>query len=201
MHAVIARGGRLFVLVCAAAAAAAYLADYRITIGLGAFAVFLGVMFRDPPREIGRAIVAPADGTVREVDPAKGLVSTYLALRNVHVTRCPVECTVTSVTRTEGPHSPAYANDSHVNERVELVLRSALGDFRLVEMTGAIARRIVPYVRGGERMSKGQRLSLIRFGSRVDLYLPGPARIVVAKGQRMRAGQTVVAEVDDAHLR
>ena len=197
----IARGGRGFVLICAVAAAAAYLLDYRVTIGLAAFGAFLAIMFRDPSRAPGPGVVAPADGVIREVDQATGLVSTYLALRNVHVTRNPVECKVISVVRSDGKHAPAYSTNSHVNERVEMRLRSVIGDLRLIEMTGAIARRIVPYVRGGERLHKGDRLSLIRFGSRVDLFLPPPAHIVVAKGQKVKAGVTPIAEVSDADLR
>lgn len=197
----IARGGRAFVLVCAVAAAAGYLLDYRVTIGFAGFGVFLAIMFRDPGRQIGPGVVAPADGVIREVDHEKGLVSTYLALRNVHVTRSPIECEVVSVERSRGPHAPAYSSTSHANERVELRMNTGAGEVRMVEMTGAIARRIVPYVRPGQRLQKGGRLSLIRFGSRVDLFLPTSARIVVSKGDRVRAGVTKVAEVELEDLR
>lgn len=197
----IARGGRAFVFMSAVVACATYLVDYRIAIAFAGLAVFLTIMFRDPTRSIGSGVVAPADGVIREVDPKTGLVSTYLALRNVHVTRSPMDCEVLKVERTEGAHAPAFSRRSPVNERLELLLKTSIGQVRVVEMTGAIARRIVPYVRGGETLGKGDRLSLIRFGSRVDMFLPANARIVVAKGQKVRAGVTCIAEVSHEDLR
>jgi phosphatidylserine decarboxylase len=155
-------------------------------------------MFRDPSRAIGRGIVAPADGTIREVDARAGLVSTYLALRNVHVTRAPVPGKVVSAVVVRGKHSPAFTKDSEHNQRLEIVLDTAIGRVRAVEMVGALARRIVPYIGPGRSLSKGERMSLIRFGSRVDLFLPaGAVRITVEKGQRVRAGSTQIAEVSD----
>ncbi|OGS43792.1 MAG: hypothetical protein A3K76_04740 [Euryarchaeota archaeon RBG_13_57_23] len=163
--------------------------------------VFFAAVFRDPPRKIGSGIVSPADGTVREIDPEKGLVSIYLALRNVHVTRAPFDATIVKAVRVRGKHKPAFSKSTPSNERVEIDLRTTIGDMSIVQMTGAIARRIVLYVKEGQPLAKGEKLSLIRFGSRVDLRLPPEqVQILVQKGQKLYAGKTCIAEVRDGTL-
>lgn len=162
---------------------------------------FLVCVFRDPRRSIGHGVVSPADGTVREIDQVKGLVSIYLALRNVHVTRAPFEGEIESAVHRPGRHSPAFAKNTPANERLELSISTRLGKVSMVQMTGAIARRIVPYVGSGQPVGKGARLSLIRFGSRVDVYLPpSSVKITVRKGQRLRAGVTCIAEELDGRM-
>ncbi len=197
----IARGGRLFVGLGVVACAAALPFEPWASVGLGGFTIFLACMFRDPRRTIGEGIVAPADGTIREIDDSKGLVSTYLALRNVHVTRAPIPGRVIRTEIIRGRHSPAFTKDSGHNQRLEIVFDTRIGQVRAVEMVGALARRIVPYIGPGQSLSKGEKMSLIRFGSRVDLFFPtGSIRITVKKGQRVRAGATQIAEVADGLL-
>ncbi len=197
----IAKGGRLFVALSVVAAVALLPFEYYASIGFVCLAAVFVIVFRDPRRTIGDGIVAPADGRVREVDPERGYVSTYLALRNVHVTRAPIEGVVVKKDRAHGKHSPAFSKKTEHNERLEIALRTALGEISIVEMTGAIARRIVPYIHVGQRLSKGEKLSLIRFGSRVDLFLPpSSVRILVNKGDRLRGGVTRIAEVRDGRL-
>lgn len=192
----IARGGRTAVAATALAAAASLLVSAYMTIGLAAFAVFLAIMFRDPRRDVGEGIVSPADGTVREVDERTGLVSIYLALRNVHVTRAPMDGTVERAAHVAGRHSPAFTNRSIENERLEISFSTESGPVSLVEMVGSIARRIVPYIKDGQSLRKGDRISLIRFGSRADLRLPpSRTRLAVKKGDKVRAGETKIAEV------
>lgn len=195
---VIAKGGRSFVALSAVGAVAALPFLPILSVAFACLTVFLALVFRDPRRHIGDGIVAPADGTVRTVDPGQGLVSIYLALRNVHVTRAPIEGVVERTVHSLGRHSPAFSKKTSENERVEISLKTRIGQISIVEMTGAIARRIVPYVSEGQPLGKGQKLSLIRFGSRVDIFLPPSAvRIVVRKGQKLRAGTTSIAEVCD----
>ena len=192
----IAKGGRGFVALSAAAAALAFPFTLIAATGFAGFTGFLMFVFRDPKRHPGDGIVAPADGKVREVDQDKGLVSIYLALRNVHVTRAPIEGTIDKVERSLGRHSPAFSKKTTKNERVEISMKTAVGNVSIIHMTGAIARRIVPYVESGESMVKAERLGLIRFGSRVDVYFPpGTVRLVAVKGQRLHAGVTPIAEV------
>jgi phosphatidylserine decarboxylase len=197
----IARGGRLFVALSVIAAIALLPIEPYATVGIACLAIVFMFVFRDPRRTIGDGIVAPADGRVREVDPERGLVSTYLALRNVHVTRAPIEGVVIKKDRAHGKHSPAFSRMTEHNERLEIALRTALGEISMVQMTGAIARRIVPYIDVGQNLRKGEKLSLIRFGSRVDLFLPPTSvNILVKKGDRLRGGVTPIAEVRDGRM-
>lgn len=195
----IARGGRGLVAVSAIAALGLFLVTASpLALLLLVLTGFLVFVFRDPTREVGQGIVAPADGVVRDVDPALGMVSTYLALRNVHVTRAPFEGIVERLVHTPGGHSPAFSNKTRENETVEISVRTMIGEVKVRQMTGALARRIVPYVGLGQTVAKGDKLGLIRFGSRVDLYLPvEKIRILVRRGDRLRAGVTMIAEVSD----
>jgi phosphatidylserine decarboxylase len=194
----IARGGRLFVFMSAAAAVALFPFDMFVCGGLAVLTGFLMFVFRDPRRPAGKGIVAPADGTVREVDHEKGLVSIYLALRNVHVTRAPLEGTVSRMVRYPGRHLPAFSRRSPDNERVEVTMDTRIGPVTITHMSGILARRIVPYVDRGRVVEKADKLGLIRFGSRVDLVMP-PGRIAISAsvGQKLRAGVTSIAEVAD----
>lgn len=194
----IAKGGRAFAGLSALAVALTFPFSIVAATCFAGLTVFLVLVFRDPGRKIGRGIVSPADGTVREVDQQKGFVSIYLALRNVHVTRAPAQGRLDSISLSPGTHAPAFSRKTLGNERAELALDSEFGRITVVEMTGAIARRIVLYVKDGESLAKGQKLGLIRFGSRVDVFLPpGAAKISVEKGRRVRAGVTTIAEVRD----
>ena len=198
---VIAKGGRGFVLAGAAAMAVAVPFSFYAAAALAALTLFFVFVFRDPRRTIGDGIVAPADGTVREVDPEKGFVSTYLALRNVHVTRAPIDGVVQKKNRLHGKHAPAFSEKTVHNERLEIRLGTRLGEISIVQMTGALARRIVPYVSEGQALGKGQTLGLIRFGSRVDVFMPpSSVTILVKKGDRLRAGVTRIAEVCDGRV-
>lgn len=168
---------------------------------LAGLTLFLAFVFRDPRRTIGEGVVSPADGTVREVDQGKGLVSIYLALRNVHVTRAPTEGIVQRKCRERGRHAPAFSSRTVHNERLEIQIGTGLGEISVIQMTGAIARRIVSYVSEGESLGKGQKLGLIRFGSRVDVFLPPTAFVItVRKGDKLRAGVTRIAEVCDGRV-
>lgn len=164
--------------------------------GSTALAAGATAFFRDPERTpAGDGLLAPADGLVREVEERDGrwFVSTYLALYNVHVTRMPCDAEVLEQRHVEGPHKLAFADDAHVNERMEWDLATPHGELGMVQFSGAAARRIVPYVGAGARVSRGERIGLIRFGSRVDLLLPPGVTPAVPEGVRVRAGETVIA--------
>jgi len=193
---VIAKGGRGAVAVTAVSAPVALALNPYLAVALAGLTLWLAMMFRDPSRTAGEGVVSPADGTVREVDEARGFVSIYLALRNVHVTRAPVDCRVLESEHIMGRHSPAFSKRSVENERLEVRVQTEGGPASLVEMAGSIARRIVPYISQGQVLRKGDRISLIRFGSRVDVRLPSSEyRIVAKKGDKVRAGETTIAEV------
>jgi len=172
--------------------------------GLAGFTV---AFFRNPERTIPgdeRTVVAPADGRVIEVgeieqaDGSKALrIGIFLSVFNVHVNRMPLAGRVESIERTGTRYLAAFDRRAEgENVRCALSLRTAAGEpFRVVQITGLIARRIVCHPKVGEWVARGDRYGLIRFGSRTDVVLPAAARARVAPGERVRGGSTILAEM------
>ena len=160
-----------------------------------AFGAFLLFTFRDPRRPVGRSVVSPADGVVRFAGVRGGMlhISIFLGLHNVHIVRAPTYGPVKAVVRQAGGHVPAYSGRSSANERVSVTLSAPGGTAIVTMVAGAFARRIVPYVGEGDVMTKGDKIGFIRFGSRVDLFLPGTYEPNVVAGSRVLAGVTTVA--------
>jgi phosphatidylserine decarboxylase len=171
--------------------------------------------FRDPSRGVPQdddILVAPADGLVQMVVPAVppaelGLgdqpltrVSIFLSVFDVHINRAPCAGTVEVVAYRPGKFLNAAADKaSEDNERMAIALKRADGRIiGCVQIAGWVARRIVCYIKPGQEIRAGERFGHIRFGSRTDLYLPAGARLLVAPGQRMIGGETVMAELDPA---
>jgi phosphatidylserine decarboxylase len=173
------------------------------------FALFTLYFFRDPtantPQERG-IVVAPGHGKVDVIEQltqsgASGApchrMSIFLSVIDIHVQNAPVSGKITGITRTAGKFVSALKSDcAAFNENVLIVIDSAetAGEkigLRLI--AGVLARRIVPFVQPGEELRRGDRISLIQFGSRCDLYLPLTYRIKVQLGQKVVGGETVVA--------
>ena len=150
--------------------------------------------FRDPDRTPGHGrVLSPADGVVQSIDPwpdGRTRVAIFMSPLNVHVNRAPLAGTVTSVRHVAGGFLPAFNKDSDRNERVVWHFATALGDIEMVQIAGAVARRIVPYVAAGTKLVQTERIGLIRFGSRVDIYLPEGISPAVAVGEKTVAGVT-----------
>ncbi len=152
--------------------------------------------FRDPertPAEGGAgAVISPADGVVCSVGTR---VSVFMNIFDVHVNRAPVAARVAQVEYTPGRFFNASLDKaSEHNERCALLLELDDGrTMKVVQIAGLVARRIVCRVREGARLAAGERFGMIRFGSRVDVYLPGGMSPVVRVGDRVRAGETVIA--------
>ncbi|WP_344324555.1 phosphatidylserine decarboxylase [Streptomyces macrosporus] len=150
--------------------------------------------FRDPEREIAQGrVLSPADGVVQSIMPWKDgrtRVAIFMSPLNVHVNRAPLAGTVTSVEHVPGGFVPAFNKESENNERVVWHFDTELGDIEMVQIAGAVARRIVPYVEQGTKVEQGERIGLIRFGSRVDLYLPEGVEVDVEVGRPTTAGVT-----------
>jgi phosphatidylserine decarboxylase len=150
--------------------------------------------FRDPersPRSPG--LLAAADGRVVAVDrlnDGRWRVATYMSLRDVHVNRAPADGVVRSVEHRAGGHVPAFNKDSERNERVRWTVDTAHGELEIVQIAGVLARRIVPYRGPEQALRRGERIGLIRFGSRVDVVLPRGIEPAVAVGDRLRAGES-----------
>ena len=172
-----------------------------ITIILSSMTLLLLVFFRDPQREISSGIVASADGIIREIstiqDPDCGeckRVSTFMNLHNVHVNRSPIQGTVVSVTHIPGSHLPAFTKESERNERVITILQTPENHrLKIVQIAGTLARRIVPYIKQGDQLKAGDKIGLIRLGSRVDVYLPKNYKITCTNKQRIKAGEDIIA--------
>jgi phosphatidylserine decarboxylase len=208
-HPLIAREGWPFLAVTGAAALAATLLGFAVAAVLAwlAFA-FVLQFFRDPPRAIPRgerAVLAPADGRVVKVekahDPYLGRealkISVFMNVFNVHSNRSPVDGVVMSVRYDAGSFLNAALDKASLeNERNALHIATVRGqDVTCVQIAGLVARRILCYVKAGDTLSRGQRYGFIRFGSRVDVYLAPGAVARVAIGDRVRATETVIAEL------
>ncbi|MEU4515037.1 phosphatidylserine decarboxylase [Nonomuraea wenchangensis] len=150
--------------------------------------------FRDPDRTLGQGrVLSPADGVVQSIDPwpdGRTRVAIFMSPLNVHVNRAPLAGNVASVQHVAGGFLPAFNKDSDQNERVVWHFETALGDIEMVQIAGAVARRIVPYLTSGAKVAQGDRIGLIRFGSRVDIYLPEGISPAVSVGEKTVAGVT-----------
>jgi phosphatidylserine decarboxylase len=173
-------------------------------------AVFVIQFFRDPPRAVPtqpNAVLSPADGRIVKVERVRDpyterdtlLISVFMNVFNVHSNRAPVDGTVERVVYSAGKFVNADLDKASTeNERNAMVLRLAGADderISVVQVAGLIARRILCYVKEGDRLARGQRYGFIRFGSRVDVYLPLSARPKVAVGDVVYATTTILAEL------
>ena len=166
------------------------------TAAVPATALAAGMLwfFRDPEREIAQGrVISPADGVVQSIMPWKDgrtRIAIFMSPLNVHVNRAPLSGTVTSVEHVPGGFVPAFNKESENNERVVWHFDTEIGDVEMIQIAGTVARRIIPYVPQGTKVEQGERIGLIRFGSRVDVYLPKGIEADVEVGQVMTAGVT-----------
>jgi phosphatidylserine decarboxylase len=175
----------------------------------------MAYFFRDPARAtpIGNnLLIAPADGKligVRRRPPPTEMAlgeapmtvfSTFLSVFNVHVVRAPLTGRVVASEHEPGLFMNAESEEaSEQNERQSIVIESASGErIGVVLIAGMVARRIVTFVREGETVQAGQRIGIIRFGSRVDVYAPGERKLMVGEQQRMVGGETVLMDLSGA---
>lgn len=197
-------GGVLGVVGAVGALAGHPAALLPLVAGVG----FCLYFFRDPermPPAGEHLVVSPADGRVLEVraepeerflDAPATRVSIFMSPLDVHVNRSPVTGTVERVQHTAGKFRAAFADKASLdNERNAVVLESAGRRYVVIQIAGALARRIVCRRGPGDRLGRGERFGMIMFGSRVDLFLPPDVTPRVARGDRVQAGLTVVAEV------
>ena len=168
--------------------------------------VATALFFRDPRRSFDGpddVVVAPADGRILKVDEVdadfagarRTRVVTFLSVFDVHLQRCPVGGEVVESRPRSGAKVAAFRPEAdEVNEQRLTVIRTAAGEaIGIVQIAGLVARRVVGYLRQGERVERGQHLGLIKFGSRVDLLVPTGYIIEVGAGDRVRGGATAVA--------
>ena len=193
-------GGALVPAAVAAAAKRPALAASFALLG-GFFAYF----FRDPDREVPQAaglVVSPADGRVMIAGPTDHRwappgdwkqVTIFLSPIDVHINRTPVEGRVTKIEYRPGKFLPAYNESADDNELNELWLDSNGRTIVVRQVVGILARRIVCRVVEGQQLERGERIGLMKFGSRMDVFLPTDAELHVRVGQQVVAGETVLA--------
>src|SRR5271157_847879 len=173
-----------------------------VFVGLGLFVFYF---FRDPERAIPAGadeVVSPADGRVVVVKdeanagrPGKR-VSIFLAIWNVHVNRAPAAGTITKLEYKPGKFLAAWAEKASLeNEQNVFTLASEHGEIVFKQIAGWVARRVVSWKKQGETMARGVRMGLVRFGSRVDIWLPEKAEIAVKMGEGVKGGSTVLARM------
>lgn len=212
--------GRKFVAIAGAISFLAWVTPWTtwLTWPLIGLTVWVALFFRDPQRAVPqdeRAIVAPADGLVtlieavpppRELAGSEGLgdtpltrVSIFMSVFDVHINRAPISGTVKTVIYIAGKFLNADLDKaSEDNERQHFVVERRDGvRIGFTQIAGLVARRIMPFVKPGDTVVVGQRVGLIRFGSRVDVYLPAGTAPKVTLGQRSVAGETVLGLIGD----
>jgi phosphatidylserine decarboxylase len=169
------------------------------------FFLFCAYFFRNPrrhPDETGEVLISPADGTVIEIGEARAdeflegsavRVCIFMSPADVHVNRAPLAGTVGKVEHRRGDFAMAFKKDcDKENERNYILLDSGGDHLLLVQIAGFLARRIICYVKPGDRISQGQAVGMIAFGSRVDVYLPKVYEPVVYLHQKVKAGKTTL---------
>jgi len=209
--------GRQYVVIAAVVALAAY---FLVSHVLGALLVIgaasVAAFFRDPVRTTPRGeglVISPADGLITMIakvppppelrgadglsDPDYTRVSIFMSVFDVHINRAPIAGRVTRIAYVPGKFVNADLDKaSEDNERQHLLIEGADGTrIGFTQIAGLVARRILAFVRQGDAVVAGQRIGLIRFGSRVDVYLPSGTAPKVLLGQRAIAGETVLAEI------
>lgn len=182
-----------------AAALAGALGNIWWALALAGAAASLGAFFRDPKRHSDSSsacILSPADGRVVAVEAnAAGVeIAIFLSVFNVHVARSPVDGELRDWERIAGGYAMAFRDAASHNARHRVLIDAPGGRVELSLIAGAVARRVVPFVFPPSSLRRGQRIALIKFGSRAELRLPAGHVAVVSVGEHVRAGETVIAE-------
>ena len=205
-HPIIAREGWPFLAISTILAIAGTVWCATWSIPLWIIALFVLQFFRDPAREIPQtagAVLSPCDGRVIKVERTQDpygqreaiLVSVFMNVFNVHSNRSPVDGKIELVQYFPGKFVNADLDKASAeNERNAVVIKTAGGQtVTFVQVAGLIARRILCYVKAGDVLARGQRYGFIRFGSRVDVYLPLDANVKVSIGDKVSATTTILA--------
>ena len=208
-HPIIAREGWPFLTIAIILAiTATVFGTLASSISMWIIALFVLQFFRDPPREIPQqagVVLSPADWRVIKVERIQDpygereaiLVSVFMNVFNVHSNRSPVDGIIQKVQYFPGKFVNADLDKaSSENERNAIVLQTNDGQtVTFVQVAGLIARRILCYVQAGDTLTRGQRYGFIRFGSRVDVYLPLTANVKVSIGDKVSATTTILAQL------
>ena len=200
------RAGYPFIAAALAPAAGLAATRHRSwAVPLALLGGFFAYFFRDPDRQVPQGeglVISPADGRVMIAGPSDGRwappgewmqVTIFLSPMDVHINRSPVEGRITRIDYRAGTFLPAYKESANDNELNEIWIQN--GDRTIVfrQVVGMLARRIVCRVQEGESVSRGDRIGLMKFGSRMDVFLPTDADLLVSVGQTVVGGETILA--------
>lgn len=201
----IAREGWPFILPPLSLAVILWIAGWQGSgVVIFAVAVAVALFFRDPPREIPKGeglILAPADGAVvqitrylgHEVQEPATQISIFLSVLDVHINRAPFPSVVEEIEYRPGSFRIAWQPEASAsNEQNLIALKAPEGRLLVKQIAGLIARRIVCRVVPGQKLEAGERIGMIRFGSRVDLIVPARAELFVKRGDRVKGGSSVM---------
>jgi phosphatidylserine decarboxylase len=184
---------------------------YRWATGFAVLAGYFAYFFRDPERHVPAGdglVVSPADGRVMIAGPSDGRwsppgdwnqVTIFLSPMDVHINRAPVAGRITRIEYRPGRFLPAFHEASNDNELNEIWMDAEGRTVVFRQVVGTLARRIVCRVRVGDELERGQRIGLMRFGSRMDVFVPREAELKIAVGQHVVAGETVLAVLGPGH--
>ncbi|HLB70195.1 MAG: phosphatidylserine decarboxylase [Candidatus Methanoperedens sp.] len=156
--------------------------------------IFFFIFFRDPERKPQGGeddAVSPADGKVITLDGR--CICIFMNIYDVHVNRAPLAGRITVIDYKPGGFIPAFFKDSDINERNHVVIETEYGTVELFQIAGILTRRIVSYISEGGHVKRGERIGMIRFGSRVDVHIPETYEFTVKLNATVKAGETVIA--------
>ena len=180
---------------------------YYLYFLFGSFYIFTIYFFRDPLRKIPfdtSAILSPADGRVvsintvndNDIGESSQVISIFLSIFDVHAFRYPYDGKIKSVNNKNGSFIAAFNhNASEVNEQIVTVIKSNSFTFKIKQIAGLVARRILCYAKPNEVVQKGDRMGFIRFGSRADIVVSSEIKICVNVGEKVKAGESVIARI------
>ncbi|MEK7741655.1 MAG: phosphatidylserine decarboxylase family protein [Nitrospirota bacterium] len=206
----IAKEGYPYIIIFAATTIVALLLGGKwMVIVPFVITVFMVYFFRDPEREIPEGeglFVSPADGKIiliKDVFEKEHLkadvkeISIFMSPFNVHVNRTPCDGKIKNIQHNKGKFMAAYKDQaSFKNENIEMTLKTKYGDILVRQVAGYVARRAVCRANAGDSLKRGERYGIIKFSSRLDVYLPKNTEIKVKLGDRVKAGETVIGVIE-----
>ena len=210
-HPILAREGWLFIVISVIITLLIWVnTNFWIALPFILISAFIIQFFRDPPRNIpqdANIILSPADGKIICIEPIEDpyqkipsiKISVFMNVFNVHSNRSPVDGKVLDIQYVAGSFVNAdFDKASTDNERNAMIMQMPSGEkITVVQIAGLIARRILCYTNIGAELSRGQRYGFIRFGSRVDIYLPTTSKVLVSIGQNVIATETILARLEN----
>jgi phosphatidylserine decarboxylase len=206
MNAIAPEGYPYIIIFAATTIVALLLGGKWMVIVSFVITVFMVYFFRDPEREIPEGeglFVSPADGKIilikdigKDTDRGFIEISIFMSPLNVHVNRAPCDGKIKNIQHNKGKFIAAYKDEaSFKNENIEMTLETKYGDILVRQVAGYIARRAVCRANSGDSLRRGERYGIIKFSSRLDVYLPKNTQIKVNLGDKVKAGETVLGEM------